>query len=120
VVPAVAEGPAAPMPNPDADLLAACAEFRAIDAQMVDLDRVAGYSDEDRDAVSRTWWRSIERITHITPFTTEGTAAKAHVALRAVEWDVKVLAAKSAWSQADATELLVLTTLAHVASEGRT
>jgi hypothetical protein len=79
---AAAAGAAAP--HPDADLLAACRDFHAVEAEIAEWNASTGWSDERGAAVLRRWYDAIDRVGGIHPKTDAGRLAKARAAYAAM------------------------------------
>jgi len=68
--------------NPDAELLAACREFWAAQADC-DICNSEGWPDERCNAAVDRYWMAMEQVTSLRPTTAAGVLAKLDVAYKA-------------------------------------
>lgn len=74
----------APTAGPDAELMAACREFLAMDAEMQRLDKTKGKPDGAMDALWDRYYPPLERLTALPARTLEGRRMKADAAYAAI------------------------------------
>ncbi len=77
--------PPIPAPDPDAELVAICAEFVAADADLRASDAASFEDDEVSGAINRRWYGALDRLTPIQARTQAGRRAKADAAYLALK-----------------------------------
>jgi hypothetical protein len=92
--------------NPDAALLAACADLMAADIEKARIDRAPGVSDDEITSAVNDWMAALDRVTELPATTLEGAKAKSRAVIAAFKFKLPQMRGQTVESEAEYHEIV--------------